>query len=276
MTDVEKKEAEEVEEFKMDMKLISQDKNKTIFLVKGISAQEVNTLRRIVSNKVPTMAIDTIEVIENTSAIYNEMLAHRLGLMPLKTDLKSYFISKDCKCKGAGCARCTLQLTLEVEGPKTVYASDLKSKDPKVVPFHEKTPIAKLLENQKIKLIATAKLGSGKEHIKFSPGQIYYKGKPEFKIGAVKNAKEIVDICPKHIYKLDGGKLKTAHQENCILCQACVDASNKAIEVNASKKDFIITIEPWGQLSPKEIISTAANIISKQTKEMTESIKKIK
>jgi len=276
MIDVEKKVVREVEEYKMEMKLISQDKNKTIFLVKGTSPAEVNTIRRITTNKVHTMAMDTIEIIENTSAVYNEMLAHRLGLIVLKTDLKSYFIQKECKCNGEGCARCTLQLTLEAEGPCTVYADQIKSKDPEVIPVHPKTPITKLLKNQKLKFIATAKLGSGKEHIKFSPGLIYYKGNPEIKINKITNAKEIAAVCPRQVYKVDGSKLKVVNQQECILCKACEDASKKEIEVNTNNKDFIVTIEPWGQLTPKEIVSSAADIISKQSKDVIEAIKKIK
>jgi len=276
MIDVGKKAAGEVEEFKMEMKKISQDKDKITFLVKGTNPTEINTLRRMIVNKVPTMAIDKIEVVENTSALYNEMLAHRLGLLPLKTDLKSYFILEKCKCKGEGCARCTLNLTLKAEGPRTVYAEQIKSKDPKVVPAKPKTLIVKLLENQKIELIATAKLGTGKEHMKFTPGLMYYKGNPQIKIGSVKNAKEIYEICPRKVYKLESNKLKVAKQEECILCKACEDASNNNIEITTNNKDFIITIEPWGQLSPKEMISTAADIISEQAKELTAEIKKIK
>jgi DNA-directed RNA polymerase subunit D len=275
MIDVEKKVGREVEEYKMEMKLISQDKIKTTFLAKGVTPAEVNTIRRITTNKVPTMAMDTIEIIENTSAVYNEMLAHRLGLTVLKTDLKSYFVQADCKCKGEGCARCTLQLSLDVEGPCTVYAEQIKSNDPKVIPAQSKTPLTKLLENQKLKFIATAKLGSGKEHIKFSPGLIYYKGEPNIKVGNVKNAKEVAEVCPKQVYKLDGSKLKVAKQQECILCKACEDAS-KEIQVTTNNKDFIITIEPWGQLTPQEIVSSAADIISKQAKDVIEAVKKIK
>ena len=260
----------------MEMKQLSKDKEKITFLVKDFSPAETNTLRRIIVNKVPTMAIDTIEVIENSSALYNEMLAHRMGLLPLKTDLKSYFIQEKCKCKGEGCARCTLQLTLEAEGPCIVYADQIKSMDPKVIPSHPKTPIVKLLENQKIKLIATAKLGSGKNHMKFSPGLVFYKGAPSIKIGKVSNPKSIVAICPKKLYNLDGSKLKMTQSTDCTLCKACVDASEKGIEVTASDKNFIITIEPWGQLSPKDMIESAANTITAQAKDVIDAIKKIK
>lgn len=276
MIAVERKVVKEVEGYKMELKSLSNEKGRIIFLAKGTNPTEMNTIRRMIINKVPTMAMDSIEFIENSSALYNEMLAHRLGLIVLKTDLDSYFIQEKCKCKGVGCARCTLNLTLEAEGPCTVYANQIKSKDPKVIPVYGKTPIVKLLENQKIKLIATAKLGTGKEHIKFSPGIMFYKGYPEIKIGKIQNAKEVYEICPRKVYKLEGSQLKIADQENCILCKACVDASDKQIQVEASEKDFIITIEPFGQLTPREIVENACDVISEQVKELEEEIKKIK
>ncbi|MFH1972169.1 MAG: DNA-directed RNA polymerase subunit D [archaeon] len=260
----------------MEMKLLSKDKNKVTFLVKGTSPAEVNTIRRIIINKVPTMAIDTLEIVDNSSALYDEMLAHRLGLVVFETDLKSYFEQERCKCKGEGCARCNLLMTLDIEGPEIVYAEHIKTNDPKIVPKHPKTLIVKLLEGQKIKLIATAKLGSGKEHIKFSPGSVYYKGNPEIKIGNVKNAQEVESMCPRKVYKIEGNKLKINKKDDCILCNACVDASNKEISVSASDKDFIVTIEPWGQLDPIEMVSTAADIISRQTQDVAEAIKKLK
>ena len=102
----------------MSMTIVTQDEKKSKVLIKGTTATQLNLFRRITINKVPTMAIDTIDISENSSALYDEMLAHRFGLLPLITDLKSYFAIKDCKCEGNGCARCTLDLTLEAEGPK--------------------------------------------------------------------------------------------------------------------------------------------------------------
>jgi len=276
MIDVEKKVVREEEGFKMEMKLLSQDKGIIKFVVKGTSPAELNAYRRVIINKLPAMAIDTVEIMENSSALYDEMLAHRLGLVVLKTDLESYNIKQSCKCKGVGCGRCTLDLTLEVEGPCSVYAEQLKSKDPAVVPVYGKTLIAKLLDKQRIKLIAHAVLSDGKEHIKFSSGLMFYQGYPSIKIGAIKSAESVVEICPTGVFEVESKKLKVKHLEVCNLCKACVDATSGGIEVNSSDKDFIVTLEPWGQLTPVQMIEGLVDVLNEDIDALSEEIKKLK
>lgn len=149
------------------------------FNVSGIDTRLVNALRRIIISEVPVMAIEKITFYDNTSILNDEILAHRLGLIPLKTDLKTYNLPSDCTCHGKGCGKCTTTLKLEIEGPKTVYASDLKSKDKDVVPVYGKTPIAKLTKGQRIKLEATAQLGTGAEHTKWQGGLAAYEEKKD-------------------------------------------------------------------------------------------------
>lgn len=161
----------------MDIKLVEnqEKKNRLIFSLKGVDTAYANTLRRIMGFEVPVMAIEDVEFRKNTSILYDEMIAHRLGLIPLSTDLKSYNMMSECKCKGAGCASCTVKLILKVQGPCTVYASDIKSKDPEIKPIYGKMPIVKLLEGQELEFEATAVLGQGKEHSKWATGLVYYK-----------------------------------------------------------------------------------------------------
>lgn len=150
-------------------------KNKLTFSLSGVDTAYANTLRRIMGFEVPVMAIEDIEFRKNDSILYDELLAHRIGLIPLTTDLKSYNIMNECKCKGAGCASCTVKLTLKAKGPCTVYASDIKTKDPAIKPVYGDAPIVKLLENQELELEATAILGLGKEHSKWCPGLVFYR-----------------------------------------------------------------------------------------------------
>jgi len=161
----------------MEIKLLEnqEKKNKIIFSLTGVDIAYANTLRRLMGFEVPVMAIEDVEFRKNSSILYDEVLAHRLGLIPLTTDLKSYDLPNECKCKGAGCASCQVKLTLKASGPGMVYSSDLKSKDPAVKPVFNKIPIVKLLEGQELELEATAVLGQGKVHSKWCPGLIFYK-----------------------------------------------------------------------------------------------------
>ncbi len=156
---------------------VKKDGNKIHFTVSGITPQIANALRRTIISEIPVMAIEEVEYQDNSSVINDEVLAHRLGLIPLKTDLKTYNFLADCTCKGKGCAKCTTILTLNVSGPKTVYASDLKSKDPEVIPVHPKTPLVKLTENQAVKFQAKAILGFASDHIKWQAGLASYEEK---------------------------------------------------------------------------------------------------
>ena len=99
----------------MEIRVLSNDKEKgkLSFIIKDTTPAFVNTLRRIMVEEVPTMAIEDVEFRKNNSILYDEMIAHRLGLISLKTDLKSYNLPENCKCKGEGCARCQLKLTLK-------------------------------------------------------------------------------------------------------------------------------------------------------------------
>ena len=145
----------------MNLKILDKKENKLTILAKGINAPLANTLRRSIMEEVPVMAIDEVTFVKNTSALYDEIIAHRLGLLPLTTDLKGYEFKENCKCKGKGCARCQLKFILEAKGPCIVYAENLKSKDSKITPVYPKMPIVKLLKGQTLQIEAIARLGKG-------------------------------------------------------------------------------------------------------------------
>ncbi len=282
MVAAEKKAAKEEGGYKQMADLQILEKNKTTrritFLARGINVAFANSMRRNMIDTVPTMAIEDVEFRKNTSVLYDEIIAHRLGLIPLSTDLKSYNLPAKCKCKGEGCNRCQLKLTLSSKGPAVVYASDIKSKDPKVKPVYPKIPIVKLLKGQELELEATAVLGQGKDHMKFSPGLVWYKHKPEITIDDRKlnNAKACAQACPINVYDAKDSKLKINkdNQLKCHLCKACVDISKGAIQVENNPNEFIFDIEPWGQLSAAEIATNAAQMLNESLEELDEKLKK--
>jgi DNA-directed RNA polymerase subunit D len=259
--------------------LISKDekKSKTVIEVSGVGVSYLNTLRRLFMSEVPVMAIEDVTFRKNDSGLYDEIVAHRLGLLALTTDLKSYNVQKECKCKGKGCARCQLTLTLKGKGPGSIYASDMKTKDPKIKPVFGKTPIVKLLEHQEIELEAVAIMGIGKEHAKWSPCLSYYKEMVDIKIEKQPDNKEqIVERCPPKIFKVKNDSLVVGDNvHDCLLCNECVELSGGKIKLTPNKS-YMMTIESWGQLDPEEIVYQALEEYDKQLEEFVGLLAKVK
>ena len=128
----------------MNIKSLEKGDNKISFLINGINPYIANALRRTIMEEVPVLAIEEIEFRDNSSVLYDEMVALRLGLIPFKTDLKTYELPEECSCKGKGCAKCQLKMMLKVRSAGNVYASEIKTKDPKIKPVYPKMPIVKL------------------------------------------------------------------------------------------------------------------------------------
>ncbi len=72
------------------LEVISQDDQKMSVKLKGIPLQYANALRRICLNGVPIFAIDTVDIIENSSVLADEGIAHRLGMIPIRTDTSRF------------------------------------------------------------------------------------------------------------------------------------------------------------------------------------------
>ncbi len=257
----------------MKIEVLNNKDNKLSFVIEGINPALANTLRRLILTEVPVLAIEEVEFEKNNSGLYDEILAHRLGLVPLKTDLKSYNIKSECKCKGKGCALCELKLTLNAEGG-TVYASQLKSTDPKAIPVYPEMILVELIKKQKLELEATAILGQGKTHMKFSPGLAYYRGYPEFVVKDNSNLKriqeelkDIITIKGNNIHINDLKKWNERYEE-------VLEINN--VQVKNSDKNFIFNIESWGQLSCKEMLMKALDLFNEKLDDFESKIKKLK
>ena len=87
----------------MKIEVLEKDETNLRVVVRDADVPLMNALRRIALAEVPCMAIDEVVMIENSSILQDEMIAHRLGLVPLKTDLDSYNLPEDCECKSEAC-----------------------------------------------------------------------------------------------------------------------------------------------------------------------------
>ena len=108
----------------MDLVFSRLDDSVARFTIHGATPAFANALRRSMIGEVPTLAIEDIRIYDNTSVLFDEILAHRLGMIPIKTDLSQYAPRAECSCGGVGCPGCTVTFTLSAEGPKMVTSGD--------------------------------------------------------------------------------------------------------------------------------------------------------
>ncbi|MDD3160280.1 MAG: DNA-directed RNA polymerase subunit D, partial [Candidatus ainarchaeum sp.] len=153
----------------MDVKKVYDENSLTKYLIKGISPSLINAIRRSIISNVPCLAVDEVTFYENDSVIFDEMLANRLGLIPIKTDVKTYKLGDKVK------------LILEKEGPGIVTSKDIKCTDPKIEILDKDIYITKIGKNEFVKLEMTAVMSSGKEHARFQPALVSFNELPVIK-----------------------------------------------------------------------------------------------
>jgi len=158
------------------LEIISKNESKMSVKLKDIPLQYANALRRLCLNGVPVFAIDTVDIIENSSVLPDEGLAHRLGLVPLKTDLTRFNEPSKCDCQSeTGCSNCKVMLVLDsgdTDVTKTIVTEELTSEDDSIKPVSDKIPIVQLAPGQRVKVECYARLGRGREHAKWNASNI--------------------------------------------------------------------------------------------------------
>jgi DNA-directed RNA polymerase subunit D len=158
------------------LEVINKDNQKMSVKLKGVSLQYANALRRVCLNGVPIFAIDTVDIIENSSVLPDEGLAHRLGLIPLKTDLSRFNEPSKCDCQSeSGCSNCRVMLVLDSgdsDVTRTVLSNELSSEDDSIKPISDKISIVQLTQGQRVKVECYARLGRGTEHAKWNSANI--------------------------------------------------------------------------------------------------------
>ena len=272
-----------VECLNVEIEVLEKTDRSMRLLVQGVDVPFINALRRVIITEVPCMAIEEVVILENSSILQDEMISHRLGLVPLKTDLDSYNLPEECPCKSEfGCNLCRVTLTLDVEaknGTQTVYSGDLNSENPEIVPVSNKIPIMKLAKDQRIRLEAYARLGKGKNHAKWQPTSMCaYKYMPKIEISKKEcdACGKCVEICPRNVLAKSDNKIEVRDLLACTLCQDCVDACPKdepAIKIGWEEDKFIFNIESVGALSAERILQEAVKILDKQFVEFENQIK---
>ena len=253
----------------MDIEVKSQKDDEIVFIVRDAEVPFINAIRRCAMVNVPKIAIEDVNIIRNDSAMFNEVLAHRLGLTPLVSDLdalEGLSLPEDDDWDEYDNG---IMFSLVEEGPKVVYSKDLISSDSKIKPVYDTIPLVKLKENEQLKIEAVAKVGYGKEHAKWMPTTVCaYKQYPEITFNDdMEIDYDCASACPRGVLKSDkrSKKIKILDIENCAMCKSCVRAStNGYINVGYRENDFIFRIETDGSMPPKEVLLKACEVLGEK------------
>jgi len=285
-----------LDDFKENFKihLISCDDQTLVFDMVGVEAPIANALRRILISEIPTMAIDKVYIYNNTSIMQDEVLAHRLGLIPIKVDPR-LFSYKNPFTQDYTASE-TIVFKLEIEctrndnppdnHPESQYnnsrvlsqhlewipKSDQASTHPTIRPVHEDIIITKLRPGQKIHLEAYCEKGIGQQHAKFSPvSTATYRLLPEitFKKDILDDdAQELVNLCPMKVFDIeDLGNGHTrpvvARPRTCTMCRECIRPPKfeSRVQLGRIKDHFIFSVESTGILPPRELFQDAVKVL---------------
>lgn len=241
------------------MKLINKKDDQIVFSA-NMSESLANAIRRSI-NQIPVAAIDEVEISRNDSPLYDETIAHRLGLISLRTD-KALDPKKPTKIK------------LDSKNEGFIYSGEIKG-PVKVV--YGKVPITVLKKGQELELTATLKTGKGEEHAKFLPGIMFYRNAVKIKVGA-DCPTEVIDACHHKVLNLKDGKINVTDEYLCDLCDACVEvctSSGKKEVIKLEPSDeLVITLESFGQLDTNDIFKKSVDSLKKDLAEVSKKISK--
>lgn len=271
-------------------------------VVSGVTPGFMNSLRRVLIADVPKMAIEDVEFhlgsirdesgkeYESVSPLFDEVVAHRLGLVPIPTDLELFNFRDECTCEGEGCPSCMIMYRLNKKGPCTVYSGDLEPLGDSSFAIKDKLiPIVKLDKGQAILVYATAILGRGSEHAKWQPTcGIGYKYYPKIEINhdlCTFDVRACVDICPKNVLQIKNKKLVVGDNlEDCTLCKACEEVSGtrnkgdkgrRAIKVTGDETKIIFKFETDGALSAADAFRCALILLESKVDEFRKGVSKL-
>ncbi|KAL9115125.1 MAG: hypothetical protein Q9227_000919 [Pyrenula ochraceoflavens] len=246
------------------------------FVLSSVDLALANSLRRVMLAEIPTVAIDLVDVRTNTSVLPDEMLAHRLGLVPLiskdcHTDME---YTRDCDCDGS-CDRCTVILELQAkcqnQEKMLVFAKDLVVVGPRPSdqigntvmkdPQRNGPLIAKLRRGQELNLTCTAKKGIAKEHAKWAPtAAIGFEYDPTNRLRHT-----------DYWYE-DNAKDEWPVDERNATWETEATNTDAPFDPDAKPETFFFDVEGIGSLEPDQIVQQGIAVLQNKLAEIIKSL----
>lgn len=297
----------DVEAFARDLRVLvtSTDDEDFVFEVEGIDAPIANAVRRILLSEVPTVAIETVFVHGNSSIMPDEMLAHRLGLVPLAIDPRRLEmrapdepVSAKNTVKFRLRAACRKNTSIapkdEIAPPEKLYVqSSVYSSSIEYVPFpnddqmlelgimdkpkpvHGDIVLVKMRPDQKVHVELDAVKGIGRDHAKFSPvATASYRMLPEVTFKEVvdgERALALVEKCPMNVFDIEeSGCAVVKNPRDCTMCRECIREPewNSVVELTRKRDHFIFSVESTGALPAAALVTESLKILGEKCRKV--------
>jgi len=231
-------------------------------------------------SELPKLAVEDVVIYDNTSPLFDEIIAHRLGFVPIPTDLSLLNFRDECSCKGKGCPSCTVRYTLSKEGAGMIYSGDLQPEEKSWAIKEDKIPIVELFGDQRLILEVEAVLGKGRTHAKWqsvqSPGYSFVPS-VEFDKKRIKDVQDFIKNIPEGIVDLKNDKLQIIDIKKLPVFESYID-QNKIdfITIKRDSSKIIFSYETDGSLTAKTAIIESAKILGNKYSEFGKLLKNLK
>ena len=269
----------------MQIEIVEMEDRKAKFILRNSSPAMANALRRTMLQDIPKMAIDKVEFhlgpimqddkeYESVTSLFDEIIAHRLGLIPVPTN-DQFTFQKDCSCGGVGCPGCTIMYSLNKVGPGTVLSGDLMPLgDSTLKVKDEAIPIVELTDTQAVLIYATAVMGTAKQHVKWQAAfGVGYSYMPTVTIKADKaGIAEVQEAAASYpgLFKVEGGKLVVDDIYRACTYGKAVEqdpALQDAVTVEWDDTAFVFKYETDGSLTARQVLDKAVEILEQKAEE---------
>ncbi len=269
----------------MSLKILKAEDRFIRFTIDGITTPVANALRRTLLDDIPKLAIDRVifhhgqirdregNVYDSSLPLFDEIVAHRLSLVPLVTDPKMNF-REECVCEGKGCPLCTMSYSINKIGPSVVTSADLQPMgNPELVPSDPDIPIVKLGPKQAILVTGEAVMGRGKTHTKWQvTSGVFYKYHREFVVTKAEFEKwaSIKEKCPQSVLSEDSRTIRFTDDNSCKAVRQLLDyPSVKMVEDDTQ---FVFQFETDGSYKAIEVLEYALKRLPQRLNTLLESL----
>ena len=289
--------------------ILYEDDEKINILLKETDRAFVNSIRRTLISDTPKMAIDTVKFVKKTEVengevwetdgpLPDEVIAQRLAMIPIPTNHGSFHFQDECPdCsemveEERGCVQCTMLYYCQVKGSKEgvwVTAGDLNFLgDPEgfIPEKYRPIPITKLFQGQMIEFSATAVMGRGRDHVKWSPVSGVSFNPRQIGVIKIKSRAKILWDLGLGIKASDfdkNGKLEDFYKVEQLKKDLNHVGSgteesrefNDAVILEDVPDEFVLSFETDGSMSPKVAFETAVSELSRRFSGIEDDLKAV-